>query len=354
MNEKDYPNLYKTVGAFDVFKSTYYNGCYVRALCEANDSARVHIVAHKLLDLNNVYLLKHNKDTQYHSIRRRTITDKRAKSDLYEVALETSISPSAASEWIEQNAMDITPLTLSREAFSTDRVSVGPCRYLVGTSLQYVKIRFDGYSLPVYFSNCGVYADAETMVAIKAALKNDPATLAEVKTLIGTAGFTGDVITKALTRPMNKSNIVESGSFAPKIFVPVSYKDIAASSSGSGGMTKLHNFEGFEQTSDKAKLAAPGVQPVAVFQFTCAPEKDQYGYSSKKNLIVVVDENEVYKVDKTYVWYGQDKNRYLNHNSYYSTRLMEGSVIKKSDLKPLGEEDAFARERAGRALSRKL
>lgn len=353
MNEKDYPTLYKSVGAFDIFKSTYFNGSYVRALCEAGDNIRVHLVAHKLLDLNQVHFLKHTKDTQYHSIRRRTITDKRAKSELYEVALETSITPSNAADWLEQNAMDITPVSLTREAFSADRVTVGPCRYLIGTSLQYVKIRFDGYSLPLYFTNVGNYAEAETIAALKAALKNDPATLAEVKALLESPGLTAEAIEKALTRPMNKSSIVESGSFSPKIFIPVSYKDINATSTGQGhGTSRVAQFDGYECTSDKAKLAAPGVKPVAVFMFTCAPEKDQYGYSSKKTLIVVVDEDNVYKADKTWIWYGQGTSRYLNNN--YRTYMTDGVVIKKSDLKPLNEEDGFARERAGRALSRKL
>lgn len=354
MNERDYPILYKTVGAFDIYKNTYWQRCYVRALCQDGDDARVHAIAQTFLDMNNVYFLKEKDTVQYHAIRRRTVSDKRAKSSLYEVAIETNLKPEAVSDWLEQNAMDIEPLVLSREAFSVDKVTVGPCRYQL-KDLMWTRIRFDGYSFPLYFDKSGTYNPKATKDQVRVELKNDPATAKEVETLLETPGLTTSVIAKALTRPMNKSSIVESGSFAPKIFVPVRYENIKASGQDGYGVVNTAVFEGYECTSDKTKLAAPGLEPVAVFAFTCLGAKDANGYRSNRNdLIVVVDNNEVYKAKKLYRWYGQRDNRWLNANSYGRTWLDDSCVIKKSDLIPLDKDDEFARERASRALSRKL
>ena len=366
MNEKDYPVLFKAVGAFDVFKSNYYSGSYVRALCRQNDHERIQMIAHRLVDLNNTYFLENPANTLYHSLRRRTISDKRSKSSLHEIALETSLKPAEVVDWLERNTLDIEQFEPEKRDFDPEKLSVGPCRYQ-DKNTEFVKVRFQGYSIPFYFSKGGQWERAATLAAAKAELPNDPGTVQEIIELFASNSTVdrttaADIIEKAQTRPMNKSQIVESGSFSPKFYVPVSYKNIRITKNPNTWETEKADFDGYKSVVEKNEMAVPGLIPVAVFNFTCQPTKDQYGYSRRNHLLVVVTEDKVYSVKRYYHWRGQsnrnksphtDPNAYLavSEDMYY---LRDESYIKMSDLKVLDEEDAFVRERAGRALSRKL
>lgn len=360
MNEKDYPTHHSAVGAFEVFKGQYMSGCYVKALAEKTNHERVALLAHRLLDLNDAFLRKNPKDTLYHEIRRRNVTDKRSKQDFYEVALATGASPNEATKWLEENAMDVAIVAPDREDLSVERMTVGPCRYQ-GNGTQYVKIRFDGFSIPLHFHAGlgsgaleGTWAEAPTLKALKEEIPKDVDSVNEIINIFKT-GITTELIKKALTRPMNASRIVESGSFAPEFFVPCTFTGVKIYD---GNGEKTGNFVGYKKVAKKGsknEMADPSLHPVAVFSFTKQPEKDKYGYMTRGGLLVIVtDDDKIYTTKMVYNWYGNGAGgHYLNGRE--DTRwLGDECCIRQSEFKLLDDNDMFVRERAGRALSRKL
>lgn len=360
MNEKEYPTLFKTVGAFDIFKSQYYHGCYVRALANKTDHDRVKMLSHCLVDLNDVRFRQTQDDIRYHAIRRRNISDKRAKQTYYEVALETGLKPEEVEVWLLANALSVPLIEPVKEEFSVERMSVGPCRYF-GKETQYIKIRFDGYSVPLHFTTGlgsgkleGKWDETETAKAVKEELPNDPGTVDEIMNMFRSGSTANELVQRALAKPMNKSKIVESGSFSPTFFVPKTIK-ARIIEDGQYWVTKpIADLVGYKAVKEKNELAAPGLNPVAVFSFTCQPTKDKYGYNQHTSMMVIVcGDDKVYTVPRIFSWYGQDDNKQL-HATNDLRNIAKEAVIKASDMVPLDEMDAFVRERAGRALSRKL
>lgn len=244
------------------------------------------------------------------------------KHNAIEVGVIINLSPSAAMAAITKHGGSPPAEDL---VIKPGAVSVGPCAWQdeFGT---YVKVRFDGHSVPFYYNDKEFLIEATT----KAAHKEVGGTFADaiVKVLVDNAKMLHE---RAVTRPLNLSKIDDYAQHNIKVL------------KGDG--------TGRYRPATPAELADPKAEIATVFS-----------YGMEHNFVVIDDD--IYKIHAIVSGYKMlqnkgDEEKSLADSLYsisyeLNTTSAEKGYLRLQDCQLIDPRDQYVREKIGRSVKAKL
>lgn len=348
MNLGDYDTLHKQCGSFGVFKNATPSGywsqrCLVKVTCPGNASAMVPELVRKLTDLqlsfgstlNNIYTVRVQEDTL-----------PGVKHKVIEVFAVLEQAPAFAVGWLEANCGSIQ-IPEPTEKFDTSKLSVGPCAYLDGENYRYVKVRFDGVSIPFYIVN-GQWDKTRTLEAITK--QTGPALAIKFTDILTT--YESTVLERAKERKLNKSGIPEYAQHHIAYWVE----------------TPTGVFQHVKQDSSEMSMPNAKVHPSCVYGYQYRARRlndfiliddmlyniKQY-HSRRENWIQAPHYTNNYQGIKVpYELKDYRPDLFNDTDQEHSTRGEEPYAITYKDLVKVDDDDTFVKEKVLRTLKAKL
>ena len=345
MNSNDYPVKVKTCGSFSVFKPNgngqwYDNRCLVKVICpNPKDSRTISEVTRRLTNLQLDLEPPGNRSSTF-AVKCRPFSLKGVKRRVMEVFTILSRPPQEAIDWVEKNCADIEISGLE-STFDTSKLSVGPCAYRENGKT-FVKVRFDGISIPFFFDNKTWDREATHKALTEL---NGPALANDFVEIMATHQTT--ILERALERPFNLSGIHEYAQHRVEYWIE----------------TPDGVFQSIKPDSPLMSVPGAKVFPVASYG---------YAYRERKLFDFVLFEDELYRI----IGYHElrDTHAYSKINGQwesinykveqYSPKLFkvdsspyaggEHLAFTMADIEKVAAEDTFVREKLIRTLKAKL
>lgn len=345
MNSNDYPVKVKTCGSFSVYKPNgngqwYDNRCLVKVICpNPKDSRTIAEVTRRLTNLQLELEPPGNHSSTF-AVKCRPFTLKGVKRRVLEVFTIMDRPAQLAIDWVEKHCADIEIAGLE-SSFDTSKLSVGPCAYRENGKV-FVKVRFDGISIPFFFANKAWDREA-TLKALTEL--NGPALANDFVEIM--ANHQTTILERALERPMNLSGIHEYAQHKVDYWIE----------------SPVGVFQSIKPDSPLMSVPGAKVFPVASYG---------YAYRERKLFDFVLFEDELYRI----VGYHElrETHGYSKINGTWetidykvdqyqpglfkddSTPYAGGNhlMFTMEDVEKVATEDVFVREKLLRTLKAKL
>jgi len=296
--------------------------------------------ANKLLKLN-MSVSDIGRSTSY-SIRCKKLSLKGVKQKSMQVSVIMWISSSSpkkavdvVADWVRNN-IDTTESFDSNVAFNTEKLSVGPCAYRADDQSKYVKVRFDGVSIPVYFNNEKLllgkttnelqptYGPAMTDVLIKSI--SDHATV---------------IFERASKRPLNLSGIPEYALHQMSYWIAMA-----------GECDGIYHIV----PSNSPLISVPGTKVYPLCSYG-------YDWRAKKSHAFILIDDVFYNVKGFRVYNNYHKQTKFDPNTFDSSDYHQNinysyygdmAFFTRNELEEVPADDTFVREKALRTLKAKI
>ena len=347
MNPNDYQVLVKQCGSFGVYKSDsayWADRSLVKVVCPAQSSDLIPEVVRKLTDIqlaltpinhNSIYAVKCREGT-LPGVKHKII-------DVFTVVEKSTHD--AVVDWIENNCNSIQ-IPNPSENFDTSKLSVGPCAYLDSDGHRYVKVRFDGVSIPFYIINDKWESSMTTDALTK---QSGPALADKFTNILGQ--YEATILERAKERKLNKSGIPEYAQHHITYWVEIP----------NGVFQRVKE--------DSPYMSAPGtkIYPVCAYGYQYKGRKlndfaliddvlyNVLGYYAKREVWATTPNysNNYQGVKLKYdlqdynkSLFGEERSVSTYHDNYY--------VFTRADMVKVDDDDTFVKEKVIRTLKVKL
>lgn len=213
MNANDFTDLHEQYSIFNIYKQNGYTShACVKVICQI-DASIITSTANKLMALQ-LAVSEVEKNNNY-IIRCRAYRMQGVNRKVMEVSIlvwirATSNKPQGwtaareVAEWLKAHYQHEPEINATD--FDTSKLSVGPCSYADGLNknIKYVKVRFDGVSIPVYFDSDKILLDRTSEI-----LKPLNGPILAAKLIDTISSYTAIILERAKERPLNLSGIDE-------------------------------------------------------------------------------------------------------------------------------------------------
>lgn len=349
LNENDFTVGDKVVGIFEILKSSNNylpNWCMVRAQTAIEDNDLSTKIIRKMMDLQ-IHLYCPIKGSTGFDVRARRTRIKGINKLILEHFVIINTQSNVAADWLKDNISDIPEPMPTNITLKTDKLSVGPCAFPASEhdtselDRRYVKVRFDGVSVPFYFNHKTKTWDKG--LTKQQILKQTGKTAADSIVPVLEC-HTSLILERAAQRLLNLSGIPEYGEMKINWFVDVDQKSktykffVKEDIISEGDTIYIYN-------KDNKALANPAYKPVPVFMF------------GSKYFAAVDDK--IYKVPGFYhtnTRWEYNSNKYVEdgYSTTVNSYLSEHAILSFRDLKQIPTDDQYVREKIVRAVKAKL
>lgn len=339
----DFPILVKRIGPFEVFKNESYNSyALVRAICEDGNNAFSIEIINKLtkFQLDSYLPIRW---TSHFSVKASRVRLKGIKRVMIQHSSIINVSPEDAIKWLEANgAQSMQAISITR-SFKTDKLSVAPCAFQTNDGHKYVRVRFDGISVPFFINTKGWDQNLTRQYLIKCL---DPGLVDSILKSID--NHLSSIIARVKERPLNLSRISEYGQNrltyweekSPGKFIHLSADEVKiVTAKPDYDPVIVYSFDRSRNLVDQSRNAYDGWSG----HFTAFNEKlysipgfyspkMTFDYNTKKQIA-----SGEYHPDYTQYLYGTSK-----------------SMFKLADCKLVPSEDEYIRTKVGRTIKAKI
>lgn len=354
MRAEDFTKLYKECGSFNIYEyesnQWYKNECCIKVISPINNDELAKQIVMKLTEMllalsdfkhnNNYYIRTKIQKTHNHKVQNISAIVWMSQPKLQSTGKTRACE--VAAEWLDANCQEFR-IENAEDTYDTSKLSVGPCSYKDERGT-YVKVRFDGMSLPVY-----VVGDKLDLVATDSTLLKEfgPALATKFAGIL--AEYESVIVTRAKDRPLNLSGVPEYAKHEISYWI------------------KLNDYY-HRVPVDSPYLSKPGtvVYPVCYYGQTWRDSKC-YAY--------VMIEDELYNIAGFYganyynsynSWntgattpkkepdFTLEKFDITNYSKSRALYMSDKSYFTNAELTKVTDADMFVKEKAIRTLKAKL
>lgn len=345
LNESDFPELYMSCGIFDIYaasnswiKNSY---AFVKAQCGVDDNIMSEKIIRKLVDLQ-LYLYLPVTGTTWFTARAKKTKIRAINKYVRDHFVIANADPKKVADWLSSHVNDLPAIIDKQDGLKTDKLSVGPCAFKAD-HLRYVKVRFDGVSVPFYFddSNWDQQTTRQAILKLSGRAATD-----SIMTIL--SNYSLIILERAKSRLLNLSEIPEYGEAQIEFFDEVKYPStLYRHFVGNKYITKGDAIYKI-MAKNSSKLADPLCKPIPVYRFG-------------SQWFTVIDDN-VYSIpgfyNKRHAYAAVD-NIHLDANGHTyadgeDNWITDNSVLSFRTLIRVSADDQYVHEKVARAMRAKL
>lgn len=370
MRSEDFTKLYKECGSFNVYEyesnQWYKNECCVKVICPINNDELAKQIVMKLAEMlialtdfkhNNQYVIR-TKIQKTHNHKVQNISAIVWMSQPKLLSTGKGRACEVAAEWLEANCQSFR-IENAEDTYDTSKLSVGPCSYKDERGT-FVKVRFDGMSLPAYVMNGKLDLSTTDASLLK---EFGPSLATKFSGIL--SQYESVIVTRAKDRPLNLSEVPEYAKHEISYWIKQNNSfitDLDATAVTVNQMDYYHRVP-----ADSPYLSKPGtvIYPVCYYGQTWRDSKC-YAY--------VMIEDELYNIagffnanyhynsynswnvgtPKTEQVFSLEKFDPANYSQTRSLYISEKSYFTAAELTKVTDDDMFVKEKAIRTLKAKL
>jgi len=331
MNENAFDEIVESIGPISVLRATkWYSNYYllIKASCVDGNSDSQAAVIKLLTDLQIMLYIPISVNTSFNFKAKRVRLPGTKKVVIEFLLFLYGINDKLNDivNWLRNNANN---LPVIQQHLDDEKLSVGPSMFLdTKLNAKYVKVRFDGASVPFYFDDYSkIWLKDLTEQSIRELKEFGPTLIETILNILIQNKDT--ILERALLRPLNLSNISEYGEHVMKY-----YKKVAA--------------DEWIMIDTSKSLANPNVEMAIVFMYSGTDRTSKY--------FALIEDN-IYKISTFYnkSWSGYNKSAGKSwYRQAHQGHIPEEVKFVNTDLTPIDPSDQYVRERIARAMKAKL